>query len=55
MIGDKISFQRKLSVNTYQNCQVVSKLDNNLLVLSMPGEELNVIIGIDDITDVAHL
>ena len=51
-IGDKVSFQRKLSVNIYKDCEVISKLDKNLLIISIPGVKPNMIIDINEVIDV---
>jgi len=52
-VGDKVSFQRKLS-NVYENCEVLSKLDKHLLIINIPAGKPNVIIDIKDVIEVKH-
>jgi len=53
-LSDKVDFQRKQSVNIYKDCEVLGKLDRNLLIISMPGVKPNMIIDIEDVTEVRH-
>ena len=53
-IGDKVSFQRKLSDNLHENCEVLGKLDKHLLVIKVPGVNANMIIDIYEVTEVIH-
>ena len=57
VIGDKVSFHRMRTDalrESHENCKVVGKLDNHLLVVKIAADKPNVIIDIKDVIEVKH-